>query len=811
MYWLPQHCQSGSRRRHKTLGDKMSDLIGKSVKRVEDNRLLKGEGKYTDDFNMPNQAIGVYVRSPHAHANLVSVDISAAEAMGGVIKIFTGKDIKDAGIVGSICGWQVDFKNGDTMKEPGHPILAVDKVRHVGDAVALVIAEDKGTAVDAAAAVEVNYEVLDAIVDPKAATQDGAPRVHDDVPNNTIFDWELGNKDETDAAFENAHHVTELSYHNQKLVPNAIEPRAALAYFDSNDDKYTLYTTSQNPHLARLIIAAFVLSIPEHKLRVIAPDVGGGFGSKIFTYNDECGVLWASKQIGRPVKWTADRTEAFFTDCHGRDHVTDAKMALDADGNITGLRTKTYASLGAYLSNFSTCIPTYLHGTLMQGLYTSPAVHVDVTAVVTNTVPVDALRGAGRPEATFSIERLVDTAAREIGMDPAEFRLKNFIPPFDGVKQEGYQTQVALQYDSGNYEGALKKALKNADYENLKKERAAARSDGKLMGIGFSTYIEACGIAPSAVVGSLGARVGLYDAASIRVHPTGKVTLYVGAHSHGQGHETTFAQIVADSLGIGMDDVNVLHGDTENVPFGMGTYGSRSLAVCGSAIMKSVDKVKEKGARIAAHKLECTPEDLEFVSGSWTVKGTDKSVGFGDVCLTAYVPHDYPENEEPGLDFSSFYDPANFVYPFGAHICVVEIDKDTGEVKIIRYIAVDDAGNIINPMIVEGQVHGGVAHGIGQALYEGAVYDDSGQLLNASMMDYCIPRADNMPFFETDHTVTPCPHNPLGVKGIGEAGTIASTPAVVNAVIDALSDYGVKDLQMPLVPQRVWAAMQQAK
>ncbi len=789
----------------------MGDLIGKSVKRVEDNRFLKGEGKYTDDFNMPNQTFAVYVRSPHAHANLVSVDISAAKAMDGVINVFTGKDIKDAGIVGSICGWQVDFKNGDTMKEPGHPILAVDKVRHVGDAVALVIAEDIGKAKDAAGAVEVNYKVLDAIVDPKAAAQDGAPQVHDDVPNNTIFDWELGNKDETDAAFENAHHITELSYHNQKLVPNAIEPRAALAYFDSNDEKYTLYTTSQNPHLARLIIAAFVLSIPEHKLRVIAPDVGGGFGSKIFTYNDECGVLWASKQIGRPVKWTADRTEAFFTDSHGRDHVTDAKLALDADGNITGLRTKTYASLGAYLSNFSTCIPTYLHGTLMQGLYTTPAVHVDVTAVVTNTVPVDALRGAGRPEASYCVERLVETAAREIGMDPAEFRLKNFIPPFDGVKQPGYQTQVALQYDSGNYEGALKKALKNANYEKLKKERSAARSDGKLMGIGFSTYIEACGIAPSAVVGSLGARVGLYDAASIRVHPTGKVTMYVGAHSHGQGHETTFAQIVADSFGIGMDDVNVIHGDTENVPFGMGTYGSRSLAVCGSAIMKSVDKVKEKGARIAAHKLECSPEDLEFANGSWNVKGTEKSVGFGDVALTAYVPHDYPENEEPGLDFASFYDPVNFVYPFGAHICVVEVDKETGEVKIVRYIAVDDAGNIINPMIVEGQVHGGVAHGIGQALYEGAVYDDSGQLLNASMMDYCIPRADNMPFFETDHTVTPCPHNPLGVKGIGEAGTIGSTPAVVNAVIDALSDYGVKDLQMPLLPQRVWAAMQQAK
>ncbi len=786
----------------------MGDLIGKSVKRVEDNRFLKGEGKYTDDFNMPNQTFAVYLRSPHAHANLVSVDISAAKAMDGVINVFTGKDIKDAGIVGSICGWQVDFKNGDTMKEPGHPILAVDKVRHVGDAVALVIAEDIGKAKDAAGAVEVNYEVLDAIVDPKAAVQDGAPQVHDDVPNNTIFDWELGNKEETDAAFENAHHITELSYHNQKIVPNAIEPRAALAHFDSNDDKYTLYTTSQNPHLARLIIAAFVLSIPEHKLRVIAPDVGGGFGSKIFTYNDECGVLWASKQIGRPVKWTADRTEAFFTDSHGRDHVTDAKLALDADGNITGLRTKTYASLGAYLSNFSTCIPTWLHGTLMQGLYTTPAVHVDVTGVVTNTVPVDAGRGAGRPEASFCVERLVETAAREIGMDPAEFRLKNFIPPFDGVEQEGYQTQVALQYDSGNYAGALKKVLKNANYEKLKEERAAARSDGKLMGIGFSTYVEACGIAPSAVVGSLGARVGLYDAASIRVHPTGKVTIFVGAHSHGQGHETTFAQIVADSFGIGMDDVNVLHGDTEKVPFGMGTYGSRSLAVCGSAIMKSVDKVKEKGARIAAHKLECNPEDLEFANGSWNVKGTEKSVGFGDVALTAYVPHDYPENEEPGLDFASFYDPTNFVYPFGAHICVVEIDKDTGEVKIVRYIAVDDAGNIINPMIVEGQVHGGIAHGIGQALYEGALYDDSGQLLNASMLDYCIPRADNMPFFETDHTVTPCPHNPLGVKGIGEAGTIASTPAVVNAVIDALSDYGVKDLQMPLTPQRVWAAMQ---
>ncbi|MDP7061229.1 MAG: xanthine dehydrogenase family protein molybdopterin-binding subunit [Candidatus Marinimicrobia bacterium] len=786
----------------------MGELIGKSVKRVEDNRFIKGEGQYTDDFNMKNQTYAVYVRSPHAHATINSVDVSKAEAMDGVLKIFTGQDIADAGIVGSIAGWQVDFKNGDTMKEPPHPIMVADKVRHVGDAVALVVAEDRFTAKDASELVKVDYEVLDAVVDPKAATEDGAPLVHDDVPNNTIYDFELGNKDETDAAFENADKVIELSYHNQKLVPNAIEPRAALAHYDANEEKYTLYTTSQNPHLARLVIGAFVLSIPEHKLRVISPDVGGGFGSKIFVYNDECGVLWASKQLGRPVKWTADRSEAFITDCHGRDHVTDAKMALDKDGNITGLRTKTYASMGAYLSNFSTCVPTYLHATLMQGLYKTPAVHVDVTAVVTHTVPVDAYRGAGRPEATYSVERLVETAAREIGMDPAEFRRKNFIPPFDGVDEPGFQTNVALQYDSGNYEGVLDKALEVADYESLKKERDKAKSDGRLMGIGFSTYIEACGIAPSAVVGSLGARVGLYDAASIRVAPTGKVTVHSGAHAHGQGHETTFAQVVADAFGIGMEDVNVVHGDTENVPFGMGTYGSRSLSVCGSAIMKSVDKIKEKGARIAAHKLECSPDDLEFADGSWTVKGTDKSVGFGDVALTAYVPHDYPEGEEPGLDFASFYDPANFTYPFGAHICVVEVDKDTGEVKVVKYVAVDDVGNVINPMIVDGQVHGGVAQGIGQALFEGAVYDDSGQLLTGSMLDYCMPRADNFPMFETDRTVTPCPHNPLGVKGVGETGTIGSTPAVVNAVVDALSDFGVKDLQMPLTPERVWKAMQ---
>ena len=782
--------------------------IGEPVLRREDEKFLRGKGQYVDDVRL-NEPIAhaAYTRTPHAHAKIVNISTDKAASMPGVLAVLTGRDWLDAGFGEADGVWPVKDKDGKPANTVNRPFLAVEKVRYVGECVAMVVAEDRYQALDAADAVEVSYDVLPANAVTSSALDEDAPILHEELGTNLVLETHHGNRPAIDEAFSKASHITEVEVPSNRVTACPIEPRSYLGHYDSINDQYTLWSSTQAPHIVRKYFTNS-MRIPEHKLRVIAPDVGGGFGSKIFVYNDECGVLWASKQIGRPVKWTADRTEAFFTDCHGRDHVTDAKIALDKEGKIIGLRTKTYASLGAYLSNFSSCVPTYLHGTLMQGLYTSPAVHVDVTAVVTHTVAVDALRGAGRPEAAYCIERLVETAAREIGMDPAEFRLKNFIPPFDGVKQPGYQTQVALQYDSGNYEGALKKALKNANYEKLKKERDKARSDGKLMGIGFSTYIEACGIAPSAVVGSLGARVGLYDAASIRVHPTGKVTVHVGAHSHGQGHETTFSQIVADSFGIGMEDVHVLHGDTENVPFGMGTYGSRSLAVCGSAIMKSVDKVKEKGARIAAHKLECSPEDLEFANGSWTVKGTDKSVGFGDVALTAYVPHNYPENEEPGLDFASFYDPANFVYPFGAHICVVEVDKDTGEVKIVRYITVDDAGNIINPMIVEGQVHGGVAHGIGQALYEGAVYDDSGQLLNGSMLDYCMPRADNFPMFETDSTVTPCPHNPLGVKGIGEAGTIGSTPAVVNAVIDALSDYGVKDLQMPLTPQRVWGAMQ---
>jgi len=788
----------------------MGNYIGKSIKRVEDKKFLTGKGQYTDDIVLHLQTYASIVRSPYAHAHIESIDTSAAENASGVVAVFTGKDFVDTGITGVPCGWQVNFKNGDIMKEPPHPLLVVDKVKHLGDAVAIVIAESKELARDAAELVDVSYDALESVVDPKLAAQPGAPLVHEDCPNNICFDWELGNpKADVNAAIESSHHVTTLEFVNQRVIPNAMEPRAAIGDYQAAGDKYTLYTSSQNPHLIRLLMCAFVLNIPEHKVRVVSPDVGGGFGSKIFHYTEEALVIWCSKQIGRPVKWTSDRSEAFITDAHGRDHVTKADMGFDADGNITALRVETYANLGAYLSTFAPAVPTYLHGTLMQGLYTTPVINIDVTAVFTHTTAVDAYRGAGRPEATYLLERLMDLAALEMKMDPAELRFKNFIPAFDGVEKEGYMTQVALQYDSGDYDPVLKKALDMVGYNDFRAKQAAL-NNGKLIGIGFSTYIEACGIAPSAVVGALGARAGLFESAQVRVQPTGKVSVYTGSHSHGQGHETTFAQVVADRMGIPLEDVEIIHGDSESVAFGMGTYGSRSLAVGGSAIVLSIDKVLEKGAKIAAHLLEANADDLDYSGGKWTVKGTDKSIAFGDVSLTAYVPHNYPEDLEPGLDFSSFYDPANFTYPFGAHIAIVEIDKLTGKVDLQRFIAVDDVGNVINPMIVDGQIHGGLAQGIGQALFEGAIYDDNGQLINGSYMDYCMPRADDLPSFEIDRTVTPCPHNPLGVKGAGEAGCIGSTPAVVNAVIDALWSGGhqVKDVKMPMTPERVWTAMQ---
>jgi carbon-monoxide dehydrogenase large subunit len=685
-------------------------------------------------------------------------------------------------------------------------VLATDEVRHVGDRVAVVIAESAYAARDAAELVMVDYEDLPAAVRTEAAV--GAPAVHANAPDNVCFRWSIGDRGKTDAAFAGAHTVVRQRLVNQRLIPNAIEPRASAASYNPSTDELTLWVTSQNPLVHRLIMGAFVLGIPEHKLRVIAPDVGGGFGSKIFIYPEECVVAWASRQLGRPVRWTAERRESFMSDSQGRDHVSDAEMAFDADGRILALRVHTVANMGAYLTLFAPCIPTYLYGTLLNGVYDIPAIHADVEAVYTHTVPVDAYRGAGRPEACYLLERLVDLGARALALDPAEIRRRNFIP----ADRFPFQTQVALLYDSGNYAPALARALEMIGYEALRAEQARLREEGRHLGIGISTYIEACGLAPSHIVGQLGAQAGLYESGVVRVHPTGKVTVLTGSHTHGQGHETTFAQLVAHELGIPMDDVEIVHGDTGRVPFGMGSYGSRSGAVGGTALYMSLQKVKEKAKRIAAHLLEAAPEDIELEGGKFRVRGSpDRAKGFGDVSLAAYLAHDLPEGMEPGLEATAFFNPSNFVFPFGAHVCVVEVDVETGETRIVRYVAVDDFGNVMNPMIVDGQLHGGIAQGVGQALYEFAAYDENGQLLTASLMDYVVPKADQLPMYDTARTVTPSPVNPLGVKGAGEAGTIGSTPAVANAVMDALAPFGITHIDLPLTPARVWQAVRDAR
>jgi len=687
------------------------------------------------------------------------------------------------------------------IKAGPHPILAVGKVRYVGDHVAIVIAETREKAKAAAARVDVTYDVLPHVVDA-AEARTSSVQIHDVAPDNTVFEWSLGDKAQTEAAFSRAKHVTKLDIINNRLIPNAIEPRAAIGSYDPGDDHFTLYTTSQNPHVARLVISAFHGVAPEHKLRVIAPDVGGGFGSKIFIYPEEVVCLWASKRIGgRPVKWTAERSESFLADAHGRDHVSHAEIAMDDDGKILGLKVKTTAAMGAYLSTFSSCVPTYLYATLLSGQYNIPAIYAEVDAVYTNTAPVDAYRGAGRPEATYVVERIVETAAREMKIDPAEFRRRNFIKSFP------HQTPVIMCYDAGDYEDSLDKALALIDYKGFPARQAAAATEGKLRGIGFSTYIEACGIAPSAAVGSLGAGVGLWESAEVRVNPVGTVEVLTGSHAHGQGHETTFAQLVSDRLGIDINNVSVIHGDTDKVQFGMGTYGSRSGAVGMTAIAKALDKVEAKAKKVAAHIMEASTEDVEFKDGAFTVKGTDKKMAFGEVALAAYVAHKFPTSEiEPGLKETAFHDPTNFTFPAGCHVCEVEIDPDTGVTTIVNWVAVDDFGTIINPMIVEGQVHGGVVQGVGQALTEGCVYDkESGQLLTGSYMDYCIPRAANVPSFKLDLTVTQSPSNPLGMKGCGEAGAIAAPAATMNAITDAL---GVRDLPMPASPHTVWKALQ---
>lgn len=773
--------------------------IGASVKRKEDQRFITGNGQYTDDVSRPGHVHAYFLRSPHAHAVIRRLDIAAAKGAPGVLGVFTGDDLAADKIGGLICGWMIHSKDGSAMKAGAHPALAQGKVRYVGDHVAVVIAETLAEARDGAEKIIVDYEVLPAVIDT-AGAQAAKTQLHDVAPRNTVFEWAIGDKAATEAAFGAAHHVTKIDLVNNRLVPNAMEPRAAIGEYDPGQGAYTLWTTSQNPHVARLVLSAFIGIAPENKLRVIAPDVGGGFGSKIFIYAEETVAVWASKKVGRPVKWVSDRTEAFLSDVHGRDHVTHAELAMDAKGKILGLRVKTIANLGAYLSTFSSSVPTYLYATLLSGQYDIPAIYAEVDAVYTNTAPVDAYRGAGRPEATFVVERIIETAARQMGLDPADLRKRNFVRKFP------HQTPVIMMYDAGDYRASLDKAMEIADVKGFGKRKREAARRGRLRGLGYSTYIEACGIAPSQAVGSLGAGVGLWESAEVRVNPTGSVEVLTGSHAHGQGHETTFAQLVSERLGVPMESINIVHGDTDKVQFGMGTYGSRSGAVGMSAIVKALDKVEAKAKKVAAHLLEASEADIDFKDGKFTVKGTDKSVAFADVALNAYVAHKFPTSEiEPGLKEGAFYDPTNFTFPAGCHICEVEIDPETGVTEIANYTAVDDFGVLINPMIVEGQVHGGIAQGIGQALTEGAVYDASGQLLTASYMDYCMPRADNLPSFKLGFTETRCPSNPLGIKGCGEAGAIAAPAAVMNAMTDAL---GTEAVTMPATPQAVWKVAQ---
>ncbi len=771
--------------------------IGAKVLRKEDQRFITGKGRYTDDFKVAGIHHAAFVRSPHAHAKITGIDKSKAEGMPGVEAVLDGKQLTGDGIGNLICGWMIHSKDGSPMNMGAWSALATEFVRYVGDAVAVVIAETKEQALNAAEAVSVDYDVLDAVIDPAAASEGGAPQLHPEAANNTIYDWEIGDSAAVDDAIANAAHVTSIDIRNNRLVPNAMEPRAALADYDEAEEHFTLHTTSQNPHVARLVLSAFYQVAPEHKLRVIAPDVGGGFGSKIYIYPEEIVCLWASRRCNVPVKWTADRTESFLTDAHGRDHVTTAKIAFDGDNKITGFKVDTVANLGAYMSLFSSCVPTYLYATLLSGQYAIPNIHCNVKTVYTNTAPVDAYRGAGRPEATYLVERIMEQAAREMGVSPADLRRTNFIQEFP------HETPVIMTYDAGDYNATLDAALAAADYDGFAARRTESEANGKKRGIGLSCYIEACGIAPSAAVGSLGAGVGLWESAEVRVNPVGTVEVLTGSHSHGQGHETTFAQVVSERFGVPVDNVQIVHGDTDKVQFGMGTYGSRSGAVGMSAIHNALDKVEAKAKKIAAHILEASEGDIVIEDAVAKVAGTDREMGWHEVCLAAYTAHNLPEGMEPGLKEGAFYDPANFTFPAGAYICEVEIDPKTGVTDIVQFVAADDFGRVINPMIVEGQVHGGIAQGIGQAMLENTVYDDSGQLLTASYMDYCMPRADDLPSFQVSTHETICPNNPMGMKGCGEAGAIGSPPAFMNAVTDAIGS----DMQMPASPSRVWAKL----
>jgi aerobic carbon-monoxide dehydrogenase large subunit len=773
-------------------------VFGSGIRRREDPRLLTGTARYTADLTLPGMTHAAILRSPHGHARIRRIDLSRAKSAPGVVAVFTGADA-EAGLKCIPCAWLLP--NAGLNIAP-YRAMAIDVVRYVGDAVAVVVAESDYQAYDALELIDVDYEPLPAVTDPEKATAKGAPQLHEEAPGNLAFHWQVAGGD-VDAAFKSADVIVRDRIIQQRLIPTAMEPRGAVAQFIPATGELTLWNTTQNPHIVRFIMS-LVTGVPEDRLRVVAPEVGGGFGSKIAQIQGDFITVLCSMKLGRPVKWIETRSENYQSTTHGRDHVQDVELAATKDGRILGLRCTVWAGMGAYLSTAAPGIPTILHGLMLSGPYQVPAVKEDVYGVYTNTTPVEAYRGAGRPEATFMLERMLDIVAHQIGADPADVRRRNLIPPFEN----GHDVITGLKYDSGNYQAALEKALAHVGYDKLRSEQRAARANGRYIGIGVSTYVEICGLGPSQVAGAIGFQGGLWESAIVRVHPSGKVNVFIGASPHGQGEETTFAQIVADEIGVAVSDVKIVHGDTDNTPMGWGTYGSRTTAVGGAALAVATRKIKEKAKLLASHLLEAAVEDMDYADGKFFVKGVpDRHKTIQDIALLANVAWNLPQGMEAGLEASSFYDPPNFTYPFGAHVAVVDVDPATGAVRLQRYVAVDDCGPQINPIIVEGQVHGGVVQGIGQALWEEAVYDDNGQLLTGSLADYAIPRADMLPAIEVLSTVTPSPHHPLGVKGIGEAGTIASTATVYNAVIDALQPLGVRSLRMPLTPERVWRAI----
>jgi carbon-monoxide dehydrogenase large subunit len=795
----------------------VKDVLGTSVKRVEDPRFITGKGRYLDDIKLTGMSHLAILRSPYAHANIRSVDTSKARTKPGVLAVIVGADIPWNPLP---MAWPAGGASGIQNNVSTPRVLATDSVKWTGEGVAAVVAETPEQAIDALEAIEVDYEPLPTVVDAEKATQPGAPQLHENAPNNVVFDWTVGDRDGTEKALAEAEVVVRERLVNHRLIPNPMEVRGDIGWYNPGTDEYTVWMSSQTPHIQRLLLAAFVTGIPEHKIRCISPDVGGAFGTKIFCYADMALVMWASKLVGgRPVKWVESRRESYGSTIHGRDHITYVEIAGKRDGEVTGVKVKTYANLGGRLSTIGPGIPTTLYARVLSGCYKIPNVYAEVTGVYTNTTFVDAYRGAGRPEATYVIERAMDLFANEIGMDKAELRRKNFIPkdafPYDNPSGLGTAVNGEKIYvDSGDYEPAMDLALKTAGYADLAAKRAEAKSRGKLLGMGLSTYIEVCGVAPSKWIGAVGEGWGaaMWESSNIKVHLTGKIIVTMGTSPQGQGHETTYAQIISHELGVPMDDIVIQHSDTQGTPFGYGSYGSRTSSVGSTAAIKAADKIRDKAKRYAAHMLEASFDDIEVEGAEYRVKGSpDKKKTLQEIAFALDLGFSLPGGMEPYLDETAYYDTPNCTWPFGTHIAIVEIDEETGETDLVRYIAVDDVGKKINPMIVDGQLHGGIAQGVGQALWETAIYDDDGQLLSGSMMDYAVPRASWLPSFELDETVTPSPVNPLGVKGVGEAGCIASTAAVANAVNDALAPLGIKHLDMPFTAQTVWRAMQSAK